>query len=163
MNRTRSFATAAFMVAIVGGCDPSTITQVDVCPDKPGIQLTGPCEEPQPELGTVTAAFDTPNPVIVQGDRLSCLTVTVAGAKNLPVGFVLDTALFLEDGTSVSCGSVAGVGPQLVSGTPPEPATAKLTIGPQSPIVEGHGGPAAGHDIVTHIYHAQPEPQKPPN
>lgn len=134
MNRARSFATAAFMVAIVmiSGCDPNITNIVDVCPDKPGIQVTGPCEEPQPELGTVTAAFDTPNPVIVQGDRLSCPTVTVAGAKNLPVGFVLDTALFLEDGTSVSCGSVAGVGPQLVSGTPPEPATAKLTIGPHS-------------------------------
>ena len=134
MNRTRSFATAAFMVAIVGGCDPSTITQVDVCPDKPGIQLTGPCEEPQPEIGGVTLSFDTPDLKVTQGDSMPCPKVAIVGAKNLPHGYTLDTVLVLNTGTVVTCGVLGGNGPQLVAGSPPVRVTTVLTIGPHSVI-----------------------------
>lgn len=99
----------------------------DVCPNIPGTQTSGPCQEPpSPEI-RVSLQFPIAEYRAVEGRVIDCPLLAVETA-HLPGGAILDTAFTVDGDAPFSCDWVNGV-KQLHVGVPAQPAGATLAVG----------------------------------
>ena len=124
-DRNRSFAWVVALATFIIGCD-SPVVPIDACLNLPGFQETGPCVE---LVHTLSITIESPrqNFVVAKGETLGCQARVEE--EHAPEGSTTTLTWFVND-SHFACEALSAVtGPELVSGSPAQPASFFLAEG----------------------------------